>query len=68
MATGPWHGWNHAWLLQAGKGEALRADGTPGPIWGPYGGPTHVLPPVYYNHHAINNDWPGPGSFHPGGA
>ncbi|MCA9121415.1 MAG: DUF1559 domain-containing protein [Planctomycetaceae bacterium] len=68
VATGAWHGWNHAWLLEAGKGTTLLANGTSGTIWGPYTSPNHVSGPSYYWHHAINNDWPGPGSMHPGGA
>ncbi|QDV71370.1 hypothetical protein Poly24_51050 [Rosistilla carotiformis] len=68
VASGPWHGHNHAWVTAAGKGNVLMADGSPGPIWGVYGGPNHVCPPVYWTHHAINNEWVGPGSFHAGGA
>ncbi len=68
VATGAWHGWQHAWVLDAQKGPLLMADGTSGPIWGPYAWPQYILPPLYWWHHAINNEWVGPGSFHPGGA
>lgn len=44
------------------------ADGVSNIIWGQYTAPNHISPPVYYWHHAMNNDWPGPGSLHPGGA
>jgi prepilin-type N-terminal cleavage/methylation domain-containing protein len=68
IATGAWHGWNHAWLLEANKGNALMCDGANNVIWGAFTSPNHVSGPFYYWHHAINNDWPGPASFHPGGA
>jgi prepilin-type N-terminal cleavage/methylation domain-containing protein len=67
LATGAWHGWNHAWVMAENKGNVLAADGASGPIWGTYGGPNHIMPPVYYDHYAPNVEWPGPGSKHPGG-
>ena len=67
IATGAWHGWNHAWVQAENKGNVHGADGGAGPIWGSYGGPNHIMPPVYYDHYAPNVEWPGPGSVHPGG-
>lgn len=67
VATSAWHGENHTWVLEAQKGRILRADGSEGGLWGPYASP-YISPPLYWWHHAINNDWVGPGSFHPGGA
>ena len=68
VAPAAWHGENHTWVLAAQKGRLLRADGSAGGFWGPYGSPQHMLLPLYWWHHAINNEWVGPGSFHPGGA
>jgi prepilin-type N-terminal cleavage/methylation domain-containing protein len=68
VAPGAWHGENHTWILEAGKGRLLRADGSAGGFWGPYGSPNHILLPLYWWHHAINNEWVGPASMHPGGA
>jgi prepilin-type N-terminal cleavage/methylation domain-containing protein/prepilin-type processing-associated H-X9-DG protein len=71
VASGAWHGFNHAWVLQEGKGEILRADGSAGSMAAPnlpYWQVPHISPPLYWWHHAINNDWVGPASSHPGGA
>ncbi len=61
--------WNssHSWVLAAGKGPILRADGSSGQIWGNWRSP-HAFPPVYYDHYSMNVEWPGAGSVHPGGA
>lgn len=50
-------------------GPLLRADGggQPSGYWGPWASP-HAMRPLYFTHHAMNNDWIGPGSPHPGGA
>ncbi len=67
LATAAWSGWNHSWTLAENKGNVLAADGASAPIWSTYGGPNHIMPPVYYDHYAPNVEWPGPGSKHPGG-
>lgn len=59
---------NHAWTLAAGQGELLRADGSPGRIWAPFARSPYLLTPIYYDHYAMNVEWPGAGSMHPGGA
>jgi prepilin-type processing-associated H-X9-DG protein len=49
-------------------GPLLRADGGgPAAPWGPWANP-HALRPLYRTAHSMNNDWPGAGSLHPGGA
>lgn len=68
VATAAWSGWNHAWVLLENKGSILTADGVGAPIWDKYGSPNHVVLPLWWWHHTINNDWVGPGSMHPGGA
>jgi type II secretory pathway pseudopilin PulG len=62
--------WNsaHAWVLQSGMGPLLRADGSPGQIWVPGWTSPYIAAPVYYSHYPMNNNWPGAGSMHPGGA
>ncbi len=57
---------SHSWINLAG-GPILRADGSSGAIWGPWGSP-HVMKPTYYCHYIMNNEWPGSGSAHPNGA
>lgn len=68
LATSPYSGWNHAWLLEENKGNALRADGSSGSLWGVWTNPNHISPPSYYAHYSMNVEWPAPGSVHPGGA
>jgi prepilin-type N-terminal cleavage/methylation domain-containing protein len=62
-------GWDpyHPWVAtDTQKGELLRADGSSGAHWGPWGAP-YLMPPVYYMHYAPGVEWPGMGSDHPGG-
>jgi len=72
VAPAAWHGQSHSWLMRVGKGATLRADGTAGRIWHPSwrgnGQPAYLMTPVYYDHYAMNVEWPGAGSTHPGGA
>jgi hypothetical protein len=56
----------HAWI-DAGGGPLLRADGTPGAVWGSWANP-HAFPPVFYGHYPMGVEWPGAGSHHPSGA
>ena len=56
----------HPWI-DIGGGPILRADGSSGAIWGPWGSP-HVMKPTYYCHYSMNREWPGAGSAHPNGA
>ena len=65
VADSPWI-YNSDSVLAAGQGELRRADGSSGSLWAhskPY-----LLSPVYYYQYAMNVEWPGPGSRHPGGA
>ena len=48
-------------------GPMLRADGSSGGAWGPWGSP-YAFAPVYRSAYGINSEWPGPGSLHTGGA
>jgi prepilin-type N-terminal cleavage/methylation domain-containing protein/prepilin-type processing-associated H-X9-DG protein len=49
-------------------GPLLRADGGgPAAPWGPWSSP-YALRPLYRTAYAMNNNWPGAGSLHPGGA
>ena len=58
---------SHVWIdANNGPGPLPRADGSIGPQWGTWASP-HAFIPVYYSHYAQNNEWPGPGSVHPGG-
>ena len=57
---------DHPWI-QTGGGPILRADGSSGAIWGPWGSP-HIMKPTYYSHYSIGREWPGAGSRHPNGA
>jgi prepilin-type processing-associated H-X9-DG protein len=52
------------------RGPLLAPDGSGNPAthWGPWGWPTHTQAPFYVSHYAMNNNWPGAGSTHPGGA
>ncbi|MDA1053384.1 MAG: DUF1559 domain-containing protein [Planctomycetota bacterium] len=62
-------GWvnNHSWVLQAGKGEILAANGTSDGDWlAGHTGP-HASMPKYVYHWRPNSEWPGPTSMHPGG-
>ena len=57
---------NHSWILAARQGELLASTGDARGIWlhaAPY-----LFPPVYLDHYAMNVEWPGAGSVHPGGA
>lgn len=58
---------SHPWINQRGGGPLLRADGTVGGLWGPWTSP-YAMHPVYYDHYAMNVEWPGAGSAHPSGA
>jgi prepilin-type processing-associated H-X9-DG protein len=61
---------DHGWLTNpSGPGPLLSADGGTArygsaPWWS---NPYHMTP-VYYARNAMNNDWPGAGSYHPNGA
>lgn len=68
IAVAAWSGWNHSWMRAENKGSLLRADGTPGPIWGQWTSPNHIMSPSYYPHYSMNTEWPAPGSVHSGGA
>ena len=57
---------NSEWVLAAKQGELRRADGSRGGIWA-HSSP-HLIGPVYYSHYAMNVEWQGAGSRHPGGA
>jgi len=65
VADAPWVT-NHSWILAAKQGELLRSNGDNGGIW--FHAAPYLLYPVYYDHYAMNNEWPGSGSTHPGGA
>jgi hypothetical protein len=69
VAPAAWHGASHSWVSPPnGPGPLYYADGSgAGGIWGPWSS-NYVMTPVYYYQWAVNCDWPGPGSFHPGGA
>lgn len=58
---------NHSWILAAGQGELLDATGVPGRIWRPQWRNPYLLMPAYYDHYAMNVEWPGAASMHPGG-
>jgi len=60
--------YNHSWVLAAGQGPLLDARGIPGQIWRPGWRNPYLLIPSYYDHYAMNVEWPGAGSMHPGGA
>jgi prepilin-type N-terminal cleavage/methylation domain-containing protein len=64
VATAAWIN-DHVWVTAAG-GPLRRADGSVGAVWGPWGSP-HGFPPVFYAHYSQGVEWPGSGSFHPGG-
>lgn len=61
-------GWveNHGWLTSGG-GPLLRADGSSGGVWGPWGWPEHAWNPVYYYVNGMGYDWYNAGSSHTGG-
>lgn len=54
------------WVLAAKQGELRRADGSSGNYW--WHALPYLFPPIYVDQFAMNNDWPGAGSLHPGGA
>lgn len=55
-------------ITRENKGPVLQADGTPNGHWGQYSPAPHIVPPTYNQHVAINVDWVGTASMHPGGA
>ena len=59
---------NHVWVLDAGLGPILQADGaTIGEgSWGSWAAP-YAHKPSYASHWLPNSEWPGAGSVHPGG-
>lgn len=67
VASAPWEH-DHGWIQDAGKGNLRRADGTDGPIWHPNWDRPYIAAPVFYDHYAMNVNWPSAGSLHPGGA
>ena len=68
LTTAAWYQRGHSWVLKGTGGVAVkRANGSDGQIWGPWGA-NYIYPPAYHSQYAINNNWPGSGSFHPGGA
>lgn len=62
---------NNALALKVNNGQALpSADGTTPSFaksWAPWSAP-YVYKPTYESQYAMNNNWPGAGSPHPGGA
>jgi len=50
-----------------GSGPFVNATGSPNDYWGVWTAP-YFLAPIYISTYAINNNWPGAGSLHPGGA
>lgn len=65
-------GWivNHVWVLDAGQGPILQADGaTIGEgSWGTWpAAPAYAHKPSYATHWLPNTEWPGAASMHPGG-
>ena len=68
IATSAWHARGHSWVTRSTGGVAIkRADASDGGLWGPWSW-NYVMWPTYITQYGINNNWPGPGSFHPGGA
>ena len=58
---------SHEWVLDAGKGPLLTADGTVNNHWHVWSAP-YASPPIYWDHYAMNVEWPSAGSAHSNGA
>ena len=68
ISAAAWYQRTHSWVRKGTGGQNIkRADGTDGGIWGTWRA-NYIHYPTYRSAYAINNNWPGSGSFHPGGA